>query len=51
MQNLELCEIEQIGGGDFGDCALPGTPDYEDPNLQRFIEWKMMNPGYPYDQI
>lgn len=50
MQNLDQNEIQQIGGGDIGGCEYPGFPGYEDPNVQRFIEWKLMNPGYPYDQ-
>lgn len=53
MEALNLAETEQVGGGDvsgLGPFTPPSLPTYEDPNLAMFIEWKLMNPGYPYDQ-
>lgn len=50
MQVLEQNEVQQVGGGEFGPFTPYPQPDYVDPNVERFIEWKLMNPGYPYDQ-
>lgn len=53
MEVLNIAEVLQTGGGDvsgLGPYTPTQNPDLPNYNLERFIEWKMMNPGYPYDQ-
>jgi hypothetical protein len=54
MDVLNIDEVLEIGGGDIsGFGPFPPPQDFSQPNsnLERFIEWKMMNLGYPYDQM
>jgi hypothetical protein len=50
MEKLTQSEIDNIGGGVdcFGPCPGPSYPDMTDPDVEWFIQWKLLHPEYPY---